>query len=57
MDDFIPDGPDCAMTEAAPWLLLAAAWTTGLALTAGWTVRTAWAVARNPTSRRYALTR
>lgn len=29
-------------------LLLAAAWTAGAALTAGWVVRTAWAVTRNP---------
>ena len=46
MDDL--DGPDCGMTEAAPWLLLTAAWAAGLALTAGWIVRAAWAVAHDP---------
>ncbi|WP_162803064.1 hypothetical protein [Ornithinimicrobium avium] len=46
---------DCTMPDAMPWLLLATAWPAGLALTAGWTVRTAWAVAHNPDALRWLL--
>ena len=44
------DGPDCTQHEAMPWLALAVAWVGGMALTAGWTVRTAWTIAHRPES-------
>lgn len=47
------DGPTCGQGEATPWLLLAAAWGIGAALTAGWVVRTAWAVMRDPDALRW----
>ena len=43
----MPD-PACTQPEATPWIILAAAWAAGLALTAGWTIRTAWAATRRP---------
>ena len=46
---------DCGLPDAAPWLLLAAAWTLGATLTAGWIARAAWHAARDPEVVRWVL--
>ncbi|MDO5534100.1 MAG: hypothetical protein Q4F65_05565 [Propionibacteriaceae bacterium] len=38
----------CGQHEAVPWLALAGAWFAGAALTGGWVLRTAWAIAHRP---------
>lgn len=45
--DLTTDDP-CGMPEVVPWLAILAGAALGTLLTAGWIVRTAWAVAHNP---------
>lgn len=47
------DGPECSQGEAMGWLLLAAAWAAGAAITGGWVLRAAWSIAHDPAARQW----